>query len=310
MNKYILVILGLLSISLSAIGSTTKYDAKETFNNKTGELFWDINQEVRLVFNTGCYPYNFNRGESSDSFQFFKRVDIFSVFDHYESEHYVDCKKRGLKVIYRLREDGIFEGYLSYDIDINGYSLWYPYPSFENNRSSEINNYLYIYSALEEKKEIIVTLKFKDSEFRNLEDYEIKSIVSPQDIENSVLIHKQILQHKAAALNQEIKEKYKYIIIFDALGLIALLVMFRLYRSKLHDKLKNIIKLAYKKVIAVPNLIKSIKMPSSGVIKSNKLKPYSVADELLKWAELRDKGHVTEQEYDNARKELLSRGAG
>ena len=41
------------------------------------------------------------------------------------------------------------------------------------------------------------------------------------------------------------------------------------------------------------------------IIKSEKLKQYSVADELLKWAKLKEDGHITEEEFDEARKSLL-----
>lgn len=43
------------------------------------------------------------------------------------------------------------------------------------------------------------------------------------------------------------------------------------------------------------------------IIKIDKLKSYSVADELLKWVKLKEDGHITEQEFDDARKKLLKR---
>jgi hypothetical protein len=36
-----------------------------------------------------------------------------------------------------------------------------------------------------------------------------------------------------------------------------------------------------------------------------KLKQFSVADELSKWAKLKEDGHITEEEFDEARKSLL-----
>ncbi len=41
------------------------------------------------------------------------------------------------------------------------------------------------------------------------------------------------------------------------------------------------------------------------IIRSENLKTYSVADELIKWAKLKEEGHITQQEYDEARKKLL-----
>ncbi|KEX93771.1 hypothetical protein HA62_11485 [Pseudomonas putida] len=43
------------------------------------------------------------------------------------------------------------------------------------------------------------------------------------------------------------------------------------------------------------------------IIKGERMKSFSVADELIKWAKLKDDGHITEQEYNDARKKLLQR---
>ncbi len=41
------------------------------------------------------------------------------------------------------------------------------------------------------------------------------------------------------------------------------------------------------------------------IIKGEKLRTFSVADELIKWAKLKDDGYITEQEFNDARKKLL-----
>lgn len=41
------------------------------------------------------------------------------------------------------------------------------------------------------------------------------------------------------------------------------------------------------------------------IIKGGRLKQYSVADELIKWAQLKENGHITEDEYNKARAKLL-----
>lgn len=43
------------------------------------------------------------------------------------------------------------------------------------------------------------------------------------------------------------------------------------------------------------------------IIKGEKLKQYSVADELIKWAKLKDDGHISEEEFNEARQKLLKR---
>jgi hypothetical protein len=43
------------------------------------------------------------------------------------------------------------------------------------------------------------------------------------------------------------------------------------------------------------------------IIGRDSLTPYSIADELLKWSKLREDGHITEDEYQDARMKLLNR---
>jgi hypothetical protein len=43
------------------------------------------------------------------------------------------------------------------------------------------------------------------------------------------------------------------------------------------------------------------------IIKGEKLKQYSVADELTKWAKLKEDGHISEDEFTEARTKLLKR---
>ncbi|MEU6148358.1 SHOCT domain-containing protein [Streptomyces sp. NPDC047081] len=43
------------------------------------------------------------------------------------------------------------------------------------------------------------------------------------------------------------------------------------------------------------------------IIKGEKMKSFSVADELIKWAKLKEDGHISEQEFQDARAKLLQR---
>lgn len=43
------------------------------------------------------------------------------------------------------------------------------------------------------------------------------------------------------------------------------------------------------------------------IIKGEKMKSYSVADELIKWAKLKEDGHISEDEFNEARVKLLKR---
>jgi hypothetical protein len=52
----------------------------------------------------------------------------------------------------------------------------------------------------------------------------------------------------------------------------------------------------------------SIGVVEMDIIKGERLKQYSVADELLKWAKLKEDGHISEAEFNEARAKLLKRG--
>ena len=47
--------------------------------------------------------------------------------------------------------------------------------------------------------------------------------------------------------------------------------------------------------------------PDVDIIKGERLKSYSVADELLKWAKLKDEGHISQEQFDIAKAKLLQR---
>lgn len=52
---------------------------------------------------------------------------------------------------------------------------------------------------------------------------------------------------------------------------------------------------------------KAVKQREMDIIKGEKLKQYSVADELLKWAKLKEDGHISEEEFQEAREKLLKK---
>lgn len=53
--------------------------------------------------------------------------------------------------------------------------------------------------------------------------------------------------------------------------------------------------------------ISNLKSSDVDIIKGEKLKQYSVADELTKWAKLKEDGHISEEEFNEARAKLLKR---
>ena len=51
--------------------------------------------------------------------------------------------------------------------------------------------------------------------------------------------------------------------------------------------------------------IKSATESEMDIIKAEKLKQYSVADELMKWGKLLEEGHISEDEFNQAKAKLL-----
>ena len=51
--------------------------------------------------------------------------------------------------------------------------------------------------------------------------------------------------------------------------------------------------------------IKSATESEVDIIQAEKLKQYSVADELMKWGKLKEEGHISEDEFNQAKAKLL-----
>ena len=77
--------------------------------------------------------------------------------------------------------------------------------------------------------------------------------------------------------------------------------------SKLHRKGFQPFKFVGNKTKDLKNQIQESKQ-GLNIIKTEKFKSYSVADELTKWADLKEKGLVTVEEFNEAKKKLLKQG--
>ena len=99
--------------------------------------------------------------------------------------------------------------------------------------------------------------------------------------------------------------KEQMIVIFSVVGVLAF--VYKLALTKLlHEPL-----MAHKEWVEM-NGVFSSKAKNQGsseidIIKGERLKSFSVADELIKWAKLKEDGHISEQEFNDARKKLLQR---
>ena len=314
MRKLILYVLCLFAISFTVSASPTGLPGTLT---ETGDLYWDINSEVRLKYIPLCRLSEYgDHSRDTVLHSIINKLDLFSVLGYNNSEKYINCSGRGLRLIYKLREDSLFP--IDYndnnEITINDKALNFAtkrYPSLGDYYNSE--NYQKIYSAIQTNARVIVSVKSIGYSTR------IKSIISGKpsillqrhisikNIKKSDDLSKYVLQGSVDELNTKIKKKYKFIILYDLLLAIALIVFLILLKARVYPLVKNIFGfskvLIYKLVGRVLNVINL----DSKIIKADKLKTYSVSDELLRWAKLKEDGHISDLEYEEARKKLLDR---
>ena len=273
----------------------------ETFNTETGELFWDINKEVRLKYISGCQISNSDK--ASAVYNIIKSIDLFLQIHYYETMSVVECKERGLRVIYKLRQDGLFPPMYK-SITINNKDLNYASTIYPTLRSYyDKDNYQAIYAAIQTKS--LVTVKIKERYSRYSSRPFSAKIISILNLDNSDAIKVKILGKAVIAKNNKLREKYKYVIIYNILGLLAVIVLLIIYKLKVHPLAKTILSKSKSTLAAIPNLLHRFKKDNIGIIKSDKMRSYSVADELLKWAELKKNGDVSEEEYNIARNKIL-----
>lgn len=278
--------------------------AEEVFNQSTGELYWNLNEEVRLEYIPLCElnsPYD--DSGNSPIHEFILNIDVFSILGYKENERFVVCKSRGLRAIYRLREDKKFPAIFFEDsISINGETIRFSYEGgYGYTYPSDSENYQPIYSAIQTKSKVVARIRDRRFSTNNA------SLNVPIDISNldeSDSIHKQKLDLEVDNLNAQLRQKYTYVILCDFILLISLVMAFLMYKIKIHPSVKtNIFRLA--------NLTSTFgarrNKGTADILKKDKLSTYSVADELIKWAKLKDEGHISKEEYDKARKQILGK---
>jgi len=280
--------------------------AEEVFDESTGELHWDINSEVRLKYIPSCrIDGPLDSVNNSNLHHLIKSIDIFSVFDYYDNERYVICKGRGLRAIYRLREDGLFPKPYSKNISINGENIEYTYQGFSILKDSDDSeNYQKIFSASQTKSTVTAKILPKNTYSIEGESTITGQLINISNIDESDAIQNSQLQQLVINLNKEIRTKYKFVIMLALALVFAILAMLLLYKFKVHPVVKAVSAIAFTRIKNVFHPLRK-NGGTTNIIKKDSLKSYSVADELLKWAKLRDEGHISKAEFDAARKKIL-----
>lgn len=287
----------------------------EHFDRNTGELYWDLDGEVRLKYIPYC------RAVSSDSdtvHELMLKLDPFSILNEWDTPYIVSCEKRGLLVTYRLREDELFPGAYSKGIAINGKTLEY-YSEYNSILKHHANsdNYQKIYAALQDQK-LIVAAVYRDRYFEgidpitgNRKNPEVEVIIDASSLDEADEVSANLAAIEAKQWNDKIYHGYLVVLFLDAALLSFLVFGFFLIRRWILRSSKtpfgkiSTCKAGIKSITI--DLLNIIKPKRSTIIKTDNLKSYSVADELLKWMQLKEAGIVSEEEFQEARKKIMSK---
>ena len=310
MLRKLLLFIFSLTISINSFAKELNQETPKK-DKDTGGIFWDLDAEIRLEYIPIC-KLNGITYSNSNIFNFMKAIDLFSVLGR---EQFVHCKERGFRVVNKLREDKGFTTKSLKRVFINDVELY-----LETTKDAKTNkyseNYQPIYSAIQSDSPVIVTIgnkiPYKDSHKELLEQLrgspsKIKVtskllLVGYSELDEFDKINYINLQNIADKKNNE---SYKSIVIYNLIILLLLIIVLFLYRSLIHPILKNKLQKTYREITKYLKTDTNPKKPDVGIIKADKMKSYSVADELIKWTQLKEDGHITEKEYQEARKKLL-----
>lgn len=104
------------------------------------------------------------------------------------------------------------------------------------------------------------------------------------------------------------REEYFIILFLSIVCIAAALVYNRLVKNRLLEPISKHKKWIEKNGFSTkPN--SENKDENISIIKGAGLRHYSVADELLKWSDLKNQGLITEEEFETAKNALLNKGA-
>ncbi|WP_341303203.1 hypothetical protein [Pseudomonas sp. TMP25] len=283
--------------------------AREYFNTKTGELYWDLGAEVRIKFIPKCTVY------TSSSYQdrfdtrlhkLMKGVDYFGIIRDYGVAG-LACDSRGLSYIYLLSQSGEFQSlYEENSIQLDGEEKRY----FYNENISGSEKYEPIHAALQKNQtEIRVTIPrtYSLSKSRpGFLDQQVSYLIRLSKLDEADKLSRPIALKEVERLNDLLPRKYLIILLINIILIASLVTLILLYKIKIHPRIAFGLKFVVKKINSLPANIARNFGGGSRIIKSEKMKSYSVADELLKWAKLKEDGLISEKEFQIARDKIMS----
>lgn len=272
-------------------------------NKVTGEVFWNLDGEVGLKYIPNCVVDNHWGGSFE---QFMRGMDLFSIIG-YQKLTSVECGGRGLRPIYLLREDGLFPVLFNKTITINNNRLNYYNSNYSQiAHMADSENYQHLYAALQRNKPAAAAV-YASYYTLDHERPQVEVVLDTSILDMADKINKENALTESNRINDEIYRKFWIVSLINSVIFICFaLGMLRMYR-KAKKPLSKLFFLFSRASIRLRALVQKVGLKESSIIKSEGLKPYSVADELLKWASLKDAGLVSDEEFKEARNKIMGK---
>lgn len=129
-------------------------------------------------------------------------------------------------------------------------------------------------------------------------------LVNLSNLEGADRLSKILAVEKSEDISRTLYIKYFLITLINLAFFALIFVVIFAYKAKLHPKIVKGVKFFYKKI---SKLIFRKEVDGAQIIKNENLRSYSVADELLKWAKLKEDGLISEEEFKKAREKIMGK---
>ncbi len=299
-----------LTLACSTAMAAAQNQAIEHFNRNTGELYWDLDGEIRIKYIPICQV---KEGSRSLFHDFMSELDYFFILG-YAYPTYVDCSERGLRAAYILREDEMFPANYKKSITINDEEInYYTHGFWPIRDNSDSSNYQHVYSAMQSKVPVVAAI-YPGYYFKSLrgtaftqDPPELELVLNTSNLGEADKLSKNIAMIQSSKKNSEIYRRYWTIGLLNFVLICCFIFGFYFILRRTMRALMVTSSESRPLKAFILRIMRKIKPSQSAIIKTDNLKTYSVADELLKWTNLRQAGIVSEEEFQEARKKIMGK---
>lgn len=283
-------------VSAMAVCSMASAEERGILNRETGELYWDITDEIRLAYEFSCSS---KRDYETQPARFIRSIDFLGVVDDYP-ERIEACGKRGLRPEYLLREDRSFIGVHSeFAVIIDERELDLPtYGGFGWEAES---NYQHMYSRMQRGLPVDVTIRkgrSPISRFDKAQHVETKNLDLSLIREAETIVQKNAEKKVAEQNGAVARQGYCALFIYSFVIFGCLIALF----CGAFGKAARAAKAASS---SIKNQAYNVFRTANGIWK-NKTRPNSaIATELALLAQMHESGKLTDSEFELAKQQLL-----